>query len=101
MTTDAITEKKKVTSRKIQEPKKYKVIVCNDDVTPVEFVITMLMSIFRHNQEHAYDLTMAIHTQGSAIAGVYNYEIAEQKAIDGINLARVNSYPLIIKVEQE
>jgi ATP-dependent Clp protease adapter protein ClpS len=44
---------------------------------------------------------MAVHQQGSAIAGIYNYEIAEQKALDGINLARSHGYPLLIKVEEE
>jgi ATP-dependent Clp protease adaptor protein ClpS len=101
MSTDTVIEKKKTTSRKLQEPKKYKVVICNDDVTPMEFVVAMLMRVFRHNQEQAYDLTMAVHNQGSAVAGVYNYEIAEQKAIDGINLARSHGYPLLIKVEQE
>lgn len=101
MSTEAIIEKKKVRSSKLQLPKKYKVIVCNDDVTPMDFVIAMLMSIFKHNHDQAYDLTMAIHNQGSAIAGVYNYEIAEQKALDGVNLARSNGFPLLIKVEEE
>lgn len=101
MSTEAIVEKKKVTSRKAQQPKKYKVIICNDDVTPMEFVISMLMAIFRHDQDQAYDLTMAVHNQGSAVAGVYYYEIAEQKAIDGVNLARTHGYPLLIKVEEE
>lgn len=101
MTTDAIIEKKKVTSRKIQLPKKYKVVVCNDDVTPVEFVISMLMLVFKHNQDEAYDLTMAIHNQGSAVVGIYTYEIAEQKALDGVHLARSSGWPLLIKVEEE
>lgn len=101
MTTDAVIEKKKTTSRKLQIPKKYKVVVCNDDVTPIEFVIAMLMKIFKHSHEQAYDLTMAVHQQGSAVAGIYNYEIAEQKAIDGINLARSHGFPLLIKVEEE
>lgn len=98
---DITIEKKKVTSRKLQTPKKYKVVVCNDDVTPMEFVISMLMSIFRHNQQQAYDLTMTIHHKGSAVAGIYLYEIAEQKALDGINSARANGFPLLIKVEEE
>lgn len=101
MSTDTVVEKKKVTSRKLQAPKKYKVVVCNDDVTPMEFVISMLIAVFKHTHDQAYDLTMAVHNQGSAIAGVYHYEIAEQKAIDGINLARSHSYPLLIKVEEE
>jgi ATP-dependent Clp protease adaptor protein ClpS len=101
MSSDTTLEKKKTTSRKIQKPKKYKVIVCNDDVTPMDFVISMFMVVFKHDQQYAYDLTMTVHNQGRAVAGIYSYEIAEQKAIDGINLARVNGYPLLIKVEEE
>ena len=82
-------------------PGKYKVIVCNDDFTPMEFVIVMLMSVFRHSQEAATDLTLAIHNDGSAVAGVYTYEIAEQKGIDATMLAREHGHPLVIKVEQE
>lgn len=101
MTTDTVIEKKKTTSKKLYLPKKYKVIICNDNVTPMDFVIAMLIAIFKHNEKHAYDLTMDVHNNGSAIAGVYNYEIAEQKAIDGINLARTHGWPLLIKVEEE
>lgn len=102
MTTPEITlEKKKTTSRKLQVPKKYKVIVCNDDVTPMDFVIAMLVTIFRHSHEQAYNLTMMIHNEGHAVVGIYNHEIAEQKAIDGSALARSHGWPLIIKVEEE
>ena len=101
MNTEVITEKKKLISRKIQKPKKYKVIVLNDDVTPIEFVIGMLMTIFKHAEKNAYDITMTIHKNGSGIAGVYNYEIAEQKTIDAINFARMHGWPLLIKYEEE
>ena len=67
----------------------------------MEFVIVMLISVFRHSQEAATDLTLAIHNDGSAVAGVYSFEVAEQKSIDSTNLARANGYPLIIKVEPE
>lgn len=100
-TTETVVEKKKTTTSRIQQPKKYKVVICNDDVTPMDFVIALLVTIFRHSHEQAYDLTMAVHNQGSAVAGIYNYEIAEQKALDGVNLARSHSYPLIIKLEEE
>lgn len=102
MSTDApVIEKKKVTSRSIKEPGKFKVIVCNDDVTPVEFVVAMLVSIFRHNEKTAMALTLEIHHKGSSVVGVYSYEVAEQKAVDGVNLARAHGWPLIIKIEQE
>lgn len=101
MTTDTVIEKKKITSKKNQLPKKYKVVVCNDDVTPMNFVISMLMIVFKHNQEYASTLTMTIHHQGSAVVGIFTYEIAEQKALDGVNLAKANGWPLLIKVEEQ
>lgn len=101
MTTDTVIEKKKLTSKRNQLPKKYKVIVCNDDVTPIDFVISMLMIVFKYNQDDAQNLTMSVHKQGSAIVGIYTYEIAEQKALDGVNLARANGWPLLIKVEEQ
>lgn len=99
--TDTVIEKKKVTVKKLQEPSRYKVIVCNDDVTPVEFVIAMLMTVFNYSEKDALELTVNVHNQGSAVAGIYTYEIAEQKGIDGTNMARSHGYPLIIKVEAE
>jgi ATP-dependent Clp protease adaptor protein ClpS len=99
MTTETVVEKK--VTDKISEPGKFKVVVCNDDVTPIEFVVSMLIAVFRHDEKSALELTLAIHNQGSAVAGVYSYEVAEQKGIDATNLARANGYPLIIKVEPE
>jgi ATP-dependent Clp protease adaptor protein ClpS len=84
-----------------KEPGKYKVIVCNDDYTPMEFVIAMFMRIFRHTQDAAINLTMKIHNEGSAVAGIYTYEIAEQKAMDATHMAREHGHPLVLKVEQE
>jgi len=101
MTTDTVVEKKTRTINRIKEPGKFKVIVCNDDSTPMEFVISMLIAVFRHDQKTALVLTLQIHTQGSATVGTYSFEVAEQKAIDGTNLARAHGWPLIIKVEPE
>jgi ATP-dependent Clp protease adaptor protein ClpS len=101
MTISPTIEKQNTTSDKIRVPKKYKVVVCNDDVTPVEFVISMLMLIFKHDEKTAYDLTYKIHHTGSAVAGIYSFEIAEQKGLDATNLSRDNGYPLIIKIEPE
>ena len=67
----------------------------------MEFVISVLISVFNHDQTAAYELTMKVHHEGSAIAGIYNHEIAEQKSIEAINLARSHGFPLVIKVEQE
>lgn len=85
----------------IKAPSKYKVVVMNDDVTPMEFVIVMLMMVFKHSQDKATALTMDIHNNGSAVAGVYSFEIAEQKGIDATILARESGHPLQIRVEEE
>jgi len=99
MTTDTILEEK--TKQRLKEPPKYKVVVFNDNYTPVEFVIAMLVAVFRKNQDDAVALTLQIHNDGAAIAGVYSHEIAEQKVNDAINLARANGHPLQLKSELE
>lgn len=102
MTTETpVIEKKRQTTRQTKEPKKFKVVVCNDDVTTMEFVIVMLVDIFNHTSIQAINLTMDIHEKGSAVAGIYTYEIAEQKAFEAIELARLNDFPLVVKVETE
>lgn len=83
------------------EPGKFRVVVMNDNKTPMEFVILLLMRIFHHSQDVAERLTLKIHNEGSASAGIYTYEVSEQKAIEGTTLARDNNFPLVIKVEPE
>ena len=101
MTTDTVLDQKTTSTRKLKEPKKYKAVVMNDDFTPMEFVVSMLVSVFRQSEASAVGLTMQIHNQGSAIAGIYPYEVAEQKVSDAVALARANGHPLIVKTEQE
>lgn len=103
MTTENVIDivKKKQTIRQPKEPGKFKVVVCNDDVTPVDFVIAMLIKVFRHDESTAIKLTVQVHEQGKGTAGVYPYEIAEQKSIDATNMARLNNFPLITKIEAE
>jgi len=98
-TTDVqIDEKIKVT---IQEPKQWKVILLNDETTPIEFVIQMLTQIFKHSEVTAKDITIQVHETGSGIAGVYSFEIAEAKAVEATSLARGAGFPLQIKLEEE
>lgn len=93
-----IDEKVKQT---IQEPKRWKVIFLNDDYTPMDFVVQVLQEIFKHSQETATNITMQIHNEGSGIAGVYSFEIAEVKAVEATTLARSNGFPLQVKMEEE
>ena len=89
------------TKLNIEEPGFYKVIFINDDVTPMEFVIELLQKIFKHDSEAAQKIMLTVHTEGSAIAGVYSYEIAEQKGVESTVLARNNGFPLQVKVEKQ
>ena len=87
--------------QKIQEPKRWKVVLINDDTTPMDFVVGVLTGIFKHTQETAKDITLEIHNTGSGIAGIYSFEIAEVKAVEATQLARANGFPLQIKMEEE
>jgi ATP-dependent Clp protease adaptor protein ClpS len=98
------TETKVQKSTKISEaspPNLWKVLFVNDDQTPMEFVIGLLTTIFRHTNETANQLTLEIHNTGSAVVGLYTYEIAEQKAIDATNVSRQNNFPLQIRIEED
>jgi ATP-dependent Clp protease adaptor protein ClpS len=85
----------------IKQPKRYKVVFLNDDTTPMEFVIEVLMNIYKHSEETARDITMTIHNEGAGVVGIYTYEIAEQKAVETTTLARNHGFSLQIKVEEE
>jgi ATP-dependent Clp protease adaptor protein ClpS len=84
----------------IEEVPQFYVIMHNDDKTPMDFVIDILHTIFKHEQQLAIDLTMKIHEEGNAIVGMYNQEIAEQKVEDTTQLARSNGFPLTLTIEQ-
>lgn len=86
---------------RVTEPKRWKVIFLNDDTTPMEFVTSLLIEVFRHNPETAQRVMLQVHEQGSGIAGTYSFEIAEAKAVESTTLARANGYPLQIKLEEE
>ena len=87
--------------QKVMEPKKWKVILLNDDHTPMDFVVGILTEVFKHSEDGARDITLQIHQQGSGIAGTYTFEIAEAKAVESTNLARASGFPLQIKLEEE
>jgi ATP-dependent Clp protease adaptor protein ClpS len=97
--TEVVVEKRK--TRGPKEPGRFCVIFHNDDMTPMEFVMQVLETIFHHEEQAARDLTMSIHEHGRAIVGVYSYEVAEQKAMETVVLARNNGFPLAVTVEAE
>ena len=85
----------------VKEPDNYKVILMNHDVTPMDFVIDILTTIFHHSIETAKELTMRIHEKGSAVVGVYVFEIAEQKAVECTKISREQGFPLQVAIEKE
>lgn len=87
--------------KEIVFPSKINVIMLNDDVTPMEWVIDILKKIFKHSDFTAEELTMKIHLEGSAVVGTYSFEIAEQKAIEVVNKSRNKGFPLTVKLEEE
>lgn len=95
------TELQEKTKVDIDLPSLWKVIFLNDDHTPMEFVIQLLTSIFKHSESSAKEVTLEIHNTGSGVAGVYTYEIAEQRGIEATQLSRHNGFPLKIQVEKE
>ena len=85
----------------ITEPGKYKVIMLNDERTPMDFVVNILMLIFKQSEETAKKIMLTIHTDGSAVVGIYTYEIAEQKSVEATTLSRDSGFPLSVKMEKE
>ena len=85
----------------IPEPRMFKVIFINDEITTMEFIIETLKNVFDYDEEDANEMTMRIHQEGAAIVAVYPYELAEQKGIESTVLARNNGFPLQVKLEPE
>ena len=83
---------------RVAYPSMYDVIFLNDDYTPMDFVIHILMSLFGHDELTAQNVTHRIHDNGHGVAGSYFLEIAEQKASEATLMSRQNEFPLQIKV---
>ncbi len=88
-------------STTLQEPKKYKVYLLNDDYTTMDFVVDVLCDIFHKSYEEAVNIMLTIHKQGKGLCGVYTYEIAETKVDQVHRLARANQFPLKAVMEEE
>lgn len=86
---------------KTERPSKYKVILFNDDTTTMEFVIQVLLQIFKHDMTSAEKVMLDIHNNGNGVAGVYYYEIAEQKLNDTLVMARSKGFPLRGSLDKE
>jgi ATP-dependent Clp protease adaptor protein ClpS len=83
-----------------REPTQYKVVLLNDDYTAMDFVIHVLETVFLKSPAEAYRIMMQVHVDGSGIAGVYAWEIAETKADTVASMAREAGYPLKAIIEE-
>ena len=86
--------KKIKTQAKIKKPEFYEVILLNDDFTTMEFVVKVLQLFFNMTKATANKIMLKIHNDGSAVCGVYPYEVAETKVMEVINFAKQKQYPL-------
>ena len=88
-------------TKRPKPPRKYKVIYHNDDYTPMEFVTWSLIEFFNKSEIDAQSLTLQVHKERSAIAGIYDYQIAEQKIWEVLTSAKENQFPLRVTGESE
>ena len=86
--------------REPNKPSKFAVVLHNDDYTPMEFVVFVLQEIFHHPFERAERIMLSVHNDGMGVAGIYHYEIAEQKAYDTADEAQQHQYPLKVTIEE-
>lgn len=89
------------TRKRTDTPKRYKVLLHNDDYTTMEFVVMILETIFNKSPAEAYRVMMNVHTGGIGIAGVYPHEVAETKVALTHEAAREAGHPLRCSIEQE
>ena len=86
---------------KVKEPSMYDVIMLNDDVTTMDFVVRVLMRVFHKSKEIAQSLMMKIHLEGSAVVGTYSKDIAQSKAQLTMQLAKAEGFPLTVTVKEK
>ena len=84
---------------KLKRPPMYRVVLMNDDYTPMDFVVEVLMIFFGMDQEKATQVMLAVHTQGKGVCGVFTRDVAETKAAQVTQYARENKHPLLCEVE--
>ena len=90
-----------LTKEKVKTPNMYAVVLINDDYTPMEFVIYVLQTIFKKDYEEAKNIMLSVHNSGKGICGIYPLDIAESKANQVVEYARINQHPLECKVQKQ
>lgn len=94
---DAVVQEAKP---KLKPPTMYKVVMLNDDYTPMEFVVEILEQFFGMNRAQATQVMLQVHTQGKGVCGVYTRDVAETKAAQVNDYARSNQHPLLCEIEE-
>jgi ATP-dependent Clp protease adaptor protein ClpS len=89
------------TRAKTKKPSLYKVLLLNDDYTPMEFVVLILERFFNKSPEDAVEIMLHVHRQGVGICGVFTYEVAETKVAQVIEFSRRHQHPLQCTMEKE
>jgi len=84
----------------IKEPPLYKVVLINDDFTPMEFVVMLLEKLFAMDREKATRIMLHIHTQGKGVCGIYTHEIAETKVAQANEYSQRHQHPLLCSMEE-
>ncbi|MFT8719575.1 ATP-dependent Clp protease adapter ClpS [Acetobacter sp.] len=86
---------------KTKKPSMYKVLMLNDDYTPMEFVVHVLERFFSKNRDEATNIMLHVHKKGVGVCGVFTYEVAESKVALVMDLARQNQHPLQCTIERD
>lgn len=89
------------TKAKTKKPSLYKVLLLNDDYTPMEFVVHVLEAFFNKTREDAYRIMLHVHQKGVGVCGVYTFEVAETKVTQVMDFAKQHGHPLQCTMEKE
>lgn len=84
----------------VKQPPLYRVVLINDDFTPMEFVVEILESVFGMERTRATQVMLEVHTKGKGVCGVYNFEIAETKVAQVMGIAEQHQHPLLCTMEE-
>ena len=86
---------------KVKKPRKFKAVMLNDDYTPMDVVVVILIQVFRKSNAEATRLMLDVHKKGRGIAGVYSKEICETKCLQATRFAKSLGYPFLVEMEPE
>ncbi len=85
---------------KLKQPSLYRVVLLNDDFTPMEFVVDILETVFGMERTRATQVMLEVHTKGKGVCGVFNFEIAETKVAQVMGIAKQHQHPLLCTMEE-